>query len=73
MNKSVTLALLILLFLALIIVEPLVVIFCLNTLFPILSIPYSFSTWLATLLLNVLYFGSIRYYLSLIEKNTQRF
>ena len=44
---SKTVLLLILLF-VLIIVGPIVTIWSLNTLFPVLAIPYSIETWLAT-------------------------
>lgn len=41
-------------FIALLIVfGPLTVIWSLNTLFPILAIPYNFYTWLAVVLLNL--------------------
>lgn len=38
--------------LALAIFSPFVTIWCLNTLFPVLAIPYTFETWLAMLLIN---------------------
>lgn len=38
--------------LALAIFSPFVTIWCLNTLFPVLAIPYTFETWLAMLLVN---------------------
>lgn len=54
---------------ALAIAYPLVIIWCLNTLFaPMLSIPYSFSTWLATFVLNWTAFGGIKYRLSTIKE-----
>lgn len=37
----------------LIIFGPLAVIWSLNTLFPVLAIPYNFYTWLAVVLLNL--------------------
>lgn len=37
----------------LIVFGPLAVIWSLNTLFPILAIPYNFYTWLAVVLLNL--------------------
>ncbi len=37
----------------LIVFGPLAIIWSLNTLFPILSIPYSFYTWFAVVLLNL--------------------
>ena len=36
----------------LIIVGPLITIWALNTLFPVLAIPYTFQTWLAVLVLS---------------------
>ena len=44
--------LLVVLAIVLSIVAPFVSIWALNTLFPVLSIPYTFQTWLATLALN---------------------
>ena len=38
---------------------PLVIIWALNTLFVTLSIPYSFWTWLAVVVLNVSTFGGL--------------
>jgi hypothetical protein len=35
-------------------VGPLITLWMLNTLFPLLAIPYTFKTWLAALLLNML-------------------
>lgn len=52
-----TTSLLILLSIVLIAVGPLVTIWCLNTLFPVLSIPYTFWTWLAALVLFAGLFG----------------
>lgn len=45
---------------ALIISSPLATIWALNTLFPMLSIPYSFVTWLAVIVL-MLALGGFRY------------
>lgn len=53
---------------AIIVTYPLVLIWSMNCLFPLLSIPYSFSTWLATVILNLGMFGSIRHRLSEISK-----
>lgn len=44
-----------LLIVAISILAPLGVIWCLNTLFPILAIPYTFQTWVATYLLMLLF------------------
>jgi hypothetical protein len=44
--------LLVLLIIALIVVGPLITIWALNTLFPALVIPYTFETWLATVILG---------------------
>lgn len=43
---------LIVLFIALIIVGPLLTIWALNTLFPVLAIEYSFATWVAVVILG---------------------
>ena len=40
------------LLIALIILGPLFTIWALNTLFPVLAIPYTFETWLATIILG---------------------
>lgn len=40
-------------FLFLLGIAPLIVLWCLNTLFPALAIPYNFYTWLAAMLLLV--------------------
>lgn len=45
---------------ALIISSPLATIWALNTLFPMLNIPYSFVTWLAVIVL-MLALGGLRY------------
>lgn len=50
----------IILFLIAIIAGPLVGIWCLNTLFPALAIPYTWETWLAYLLLFSGSFGLSR-------------
>lgn len=47
-------------FIALLIVfGPLAVIWSLNTLFPILAIPYNFYTWFAVVLLNLTWMSKI--------------
>ena len=53
---SKTVLLLILLF-VLIIVGPIVTIWSLNTLFPVLAIPYSIETWLATVVIAGIFRG----------------
>ena len=42
---------------AIIIIGPLLSIWALNTLFPVLAIPYSFETWLAMLLIGGVFRG----------------
>jgi len=44
---------------ALVVLWPLAILFALNTLFPLLSIPYSFLTWLAVVILNISTFGKL--------------
>ena len=48
---SVGVGLLALFVLALVVFGPFILVWCLNTLFPVLVIPYTFKTWLASLLL----------------------
>jgi hypothetical protein len=43
---------------AIIIVGPLLSIWALNTLFPVLAIPYTFETWLAVILVGGMFRGS---------------
>jgi hypothetical protein len=43
---------------AIIIVGPLLSIWALNTLFPVLAIPYAFNTWLAVMLVGGMFRGS---------------
>jgi hypothetical protein len=43
---------------AIIIVGPLLSIWALNTLFPVLAIPYTFETWLAVMLVGGMFRGS---------------
>ena len=45
--------------LALIILWPFAIIGALNTLFPLLSIPYSFLSWLSVVILNLASFGGL--------------
>ena len=52
MDTNVKIAGLLLLILTILIVGPLITIWALNTLFPILMIPYTFSTWLAMLIVS---------------------
>lgn len=40
---------------------PLVILWALNTLFPILAIPYNFYTWLATVILNLTWMAKVSY------------
>lgn len=53
---------------ALIVFYPFVLIWSLNTLFASLSIPYSFTSWIAIVILNLGTFGNIRYNLNQIRK-----
>lgn len=53
--------------LAAILAWPLALIWSVNTLFPLLSIPYSFSTWLAVVAINISTFGGLGYKLSKIS------
>lgn len=50
--KAISVIGLILLVVAIIIAGPLLLIWSLNTLFPLLAIPYNIWTWLATLILS---------------------
>jgi hypothetical protein len=43
---------------AIVIVGPLLSIWALNTLFPVLAIPYTFDTWLAVMLVGGMFRGS---------------
>lgn len=52
MNTNIKIAGLVLLIIILLIVGPLITIWALNTIFPVLVIPYTFWTWLATLILT---------------------
>lgn len=40
---------------------PLLTIWALNTLFPVLAIKYGFFQWLAVVVLNIAYFGKLKY------------
>jgi len=50
---------------ALIVIGPLIIIWSMNTLFPVLAIPYDIWTWLAVVFL----FGAIRANVSVKHKN----
>lgn len=52
--------LVILVVIALIVVGPLLTIWALNTLFPMLAIPYTFWTWLAVVLLGAAMKGNVK-------------
>lgn len=43
-----------------IIFGPLALIWALNTLFPVLAIPYTFKTWLAMLIFNVFFVARVK-------------
>lgn len=45
---------------ALVIFAPLATIWALNTVFPLLAIPFTFYTWLAVVVLNITMLGSVR-------------
>lgn len=45
--------------LILIVFGPLAILWSLNTLFPVLAIPYNFYTWLATVVMNVTWMGQV--------------
>lgn len=44
---------------AMVVLWPLTMIWAVNTLFPLLSIPYSFLSWLAVCVLNISTFGGL--------------
>lgn len=46
---------------ALIVFGPLAILWSLNTLFPVLAIPYNFYTWLATVVMNVTWMGKVSF------------
>jgi hypothetical protein len=52
MNRLTTIVLMIILLIVLIAIGPIVVIWALNTLFPILAIQFTFFTWLAVVILG---------------------
>ena len=52
MNKLATIVLMIILLIVLIAIGPIVVIWALNTLFPILAIQFTFYTWLAVVIIG---------------------
>jgi len=54
-TKITTFTLLVLLIVALIILGPLLVIWSLNTLFPVLAIPYALDTWFAVIVVAGLF------------------
>ena len=51
--KSFGVVALVLFIIAIVVLSPIVTIWMLNTLFPVLAIPYTFWTWLAAFLLNM--------------------
>lgn len=57
--KIVAIVGLVILILAIIILQPLAIIWAINTIAPAMSIPYSFWTWLAIVVLNVSTFGGL--------------
>jgi hypothetical protein len=52
MNDALKLFVLILLVVAIVVIGPLLLIWSLNTLFPVLAIPYEITTWAAALILS---------------------
>ena len=52
--------LIILVVIALLIIGPLLTIWSLNTLFPMLAIPYEFTTWLAVMILAAAMKGNVK-------------
>lgn len=60
MNKDLpTLILVVLVVVALLIAGPFIVIWSANTLFPALAIPYTWQTWLATILLGAFFRANV--------------
>ena len=57
--KELLVAVLIMFVIASIIFAPLAFIWSLNTLFPVLNIPYTFSTWVAALFFTSLFGGGL--------------
>jgi hypothetical protein len=58
MTDSTKLVLLLLLIVAIFIFGPLLTIWALNTLFPVLAIPYTIKTWFATILVGMFIRGA---------------
>lgn len=59
MKDTLAVFLLTVLIIALLVFGPLITIWALNTLFPILAIEYTFSTWLATILVGMFLRGNV--------------
>ena len=59
--KELLLALLICLFVGLIIIGPFALVWSLNTLFPVLAIPYNFNTWAASLFILSIFNAKLAY------------
>lgn len=59
MKDTATVLILTILVIALLVFGPLITIWALNTLFPILAIEYTFSTWLATILVGMFLRGNV--------------
>lgn len=57
MKEFFLIALIVVLAVLLIVFGPLAIIWALNTLFPVLSIPYNFWSWLAMVVLNLTWFS----------------
>lgn len=66
-GKITLLLVLLVVLISVLILWPFVIIFALNTLFPLLSIPYSFLTWLSVAVLNISTFGGLTFALKRIE------
>jgi len=56
-KDTLTITALLILLVTLVVIGPLAVIWSLNTLFPILAIPFGFYQWAAVMLLNSIVFG----------------
>lgn len=59
---------LVILILAIIILQPLAIIWAINTLAPAMSVPYSFWTWLAVVVLHISTFGGLNASIRVIKK-----
>ncbi len=59
-SRDILAILFIVLVVALIVIGPIITIWALNTLFPVLAIPYTFWTWLATIILGAVFSPTIR-------------